>query len=117
MTSEDHYDLVVIGSGPAGEKGACQAAYYGHRVAMVERRRTAGGAVIAVSGVPVKALRDTAVYLTGGSRREVFGVGIALTPELIMDRIRAHVTEVIETMTAAVGDNLARHHEIGRAHV
>lgn len=106
----DQYDLVVIGSGPAGEKGACQAAYYGHRVAVIERRTDVGGAAIAVSGVPVKALRDTAVYLTGGSRREVFGVGITLTPELIMDRIRAHVTEVIETMTGAVAENLRRHH-------
>jgi NAD(P) transhydrogenase len=109
MATGDMYDLVVIGSGPAGEKGACQAAYYGHRVAVVERRTDPGGAAIAVSGVPVKALRDTAVYLTGGSRRAVFGVGITLTPELVMDRLRARVTEVVETMTGAVRENLRRH--------
>jgi NAD(P) transhydrogenase len=63
----DDFDLVVIGSGPAGEKGATQAAYYGHRVAVVERRADPGGSAIAVSGVPVKALRDAAVYLTGWS--------------------------------------------------
>ena len=38
----DRFDLVVIGSGPAGEKGASQAAYFGHRVAVVERRRALG---------------------------------------------------------------------------
>jgi len=105
----DSFDLVVIGSGPAGEKGATQAAYYGHRVAVVERRADPGGSAIAVSGVPVKALRDTAVYLTGWSRRDVFGIGISLSPDLVMNRLRAHVTDVVTTMAGAVGENLARH--------
>ena len=95
-------DLVVIGSGPAGEKGATQAAYYGHRVAVVERRADPGGSAIAVSGVPVKALRDAAVYLTGWSRREVFGVGMSLPADQVMERLRAHVTEVVTTMSGAV---------------
>ncbi len=106
----DSFDLVVIGSGPAGEKGATQAAYYGHRVAVVERRSDPGGSAIAVSGVPVKALRDTAVYLTGWSRRDVFGIGISLSPDLVMNRLRAHVTDVVTTMASAVGENLERHH-------
>ena len=105
----DAFDLVVIGSGPAGEKGANQAAYYGHRVALVERRPDPGGAAIAVSGVPVKALRDTAVYLTGGPRRDVFGIGISLAPDLVMNRLRAHVIEVVTMMTTAVRENLTRH--------
>ncbi len=105
----DRFDLVVIGSGPAGEKGAAQAAYFGHRTAVVERRSQAGGAAIAVSGVPVKALRDTAVYVSGWSRREVYGVGISLAPDLVMNRLRARTTEVVTTMAAAVGENLARH--------
>ena len=71
----DWFDLAVIGSGPAGEKGANQAAYHGYRVAVAERCSEPGGGAIAVSGVPVKALRDTAVYLTGWSRRDVYGVG------------------------------------------
>ena len=106
---ENSFDLVVIGSGPAGEKGANQAAYYGHRVALVERRSDPGGAAIAVSGVPVKALRDTAVYLTGGSRRDVFGIGISLAPDLVMNRLRARVIDVVTMMTAAVRENLTRH--------
>ena len=105
----DHFDLVVIGSGPAGEKGAAQAAYHGHSVAVVERRSRAGGAAIAVSGVPVKALRDTAMYLTGWARRDVYGVGISLAPDLLMNRLRARLTDVVTTMTAAVHENLKRH--------
>jgi NAD(P) transhydrogenase len=108
-SNADRFDLVVIGSGPAGEKGANQAAYFGHRVAVVERRSQPGGAAIAVSGVPVKALRDTAVYLTGWSRRDVYGVGVSLAPDLVMDRLRVRVTDVVTTMTTAVGENLERH--------
>lgn len=105
----DTFDLVVIGSGPAGEKGANQAAYFGHSVAVVERRSRVGGGAIEVSGVPVKALRDTAVYLTGWSRRDVYGVGISLAPDLVMDRLRARTADVVATMTAAVRENLERH--------
>ena len=105
----DHFDLVVIGSGPAGEKGAAQAAYHGYRVAVVERRSVPGGGAIAVAGVPVKALRDTVVYLTGWSRRDVFGVGISLAPDVVMNRLRTRTADVVATMTAAVGHNLERH--------
>ncbi len=104
----DPLDLVVIGSGPAGEKGANQAAYHGYRVAVVERRSEAGGGATTVAGVPVKALRDTAVYLTGWSQREVYGVGISLAPDLLMNRLRARMGEVVATMAAAVGQNLER---------
>jgi NAD(P) transhydrogenase len=105
----DDFDLVVIGSGPAGDKGASQAAYFGHSVAVVERRKDVGGAAIEVSGVPVKALRDTAVYLTGWSRRDVYGVGISLAPDLIMNRLRARITDVVTTMQGSVAANFARH--------
>jgi NAD(P) transhydrogenase len=105
----EQFDLVVLGSGPAGEKGATQAAYFGYRVAVVERGSRPGGAAIAVSGVPVKALRDTAVYLTGWSRRDVYGVGISLAPDLVMNRLRARIDDVVATMTTAVSENLKRH--------
>jgi NAD(P) transhydrogenase len=105
----DSFDLVVVGCGPAGEKGAAQAAYFGHSVAVVERRSLPGGAAIAVSGVPVKALRDTAVYLSGWSRREVYGVSVSLAPDVVMNRLRARLRDVVATMTAAVQRNLERH--------
>ncbi|HVC38491.1 MAG TPA: Si-specific NAD(P)(+) transhydrogenase [Candidatus Dormibacteraeota bacterium] len=107
---EGRFDLVVIGSGPAGEKGAAQAAYHGHSVAVVERRNPPGaGAIAVVGGVPVKALRDTAVYLSGWSRRDIYGVGISLAPDLVMDRLRARTSDVVNTMATAVRENLKRH--------
>ncbi|MCE3248319.1 MAG: pyruvate/2-oxoglutarate dehydrogenase complex, dihydrolipoamide dehydrogenase component [Geminicoccaceae bacterium] len=58
------YDLIVIGGGVAGEKGAVQAAYFGKRVALIERSPALGGAV-ANTSIPFKALRETALYLAG----------------------------------------------------
>jgi NAD(P) transhydrogenase len=58
------YDLVV-GSGPAGEKAAALAAYFGKRVAVVERDGPPGGAPVRPGGIPTKTLRETALYLTG----------------------------------------------------
>jgi NAD(P) transhydrogenase len=109
FSETDVFDLVVIGCGPAGEKGANQAAYFGHRVAVVERRSRVGGAAIAVSGVPVKTLRDTAIYLSGWLRRDTYGVGISLAPDVMMNRLRARVRHVVAEMSAAVEENLERH--------
>lgn len=63
------YDLVVIGSGPAGEKGAAQAAYFGKRVALVEKEHALGGAAANTGTLPSKTLRETALYLSGFRQR------------------------------------------------
>jgi len=68
------YDLVVIGSGPAGEKGAAQAAYFGKRVCLVEKGRELGGACANTGTLPSKTLRETALYLSGLRQREIYGV-------------------------------------------
>ena len=65
----DAFDMVVIGAGPAGEKGAAQAAYFGKRVAMVDRAEDPGGSAVRNAGVPAKTLRETALYITGFRRR------------------------------------------------
>src|SRR6188508_2805672 len=65
LDEDTRYDLVVIGSGPAGESGAHLAATAGYRVAIVERLGSPGGVVVANGGVPTKTLRETATYLTG----------------------------------------------------
>jgi NAD(P) transhydrogenase len=72
------YDLVVIGSGPAGEKGAAQAAYFGKRVALVERTPFPGGACINTGTVPSKTLRETALYFSGLRQRGLYGIDYSL---------------------------------------
>jgi NAD(P) transhydrogenase len=101
--------MVVIGSGPAGEKAAAQAAYFGKRVAVVERSPSPGGANVRNAEIPSKTLRETALYITGFRRREVYGLGLTLDPEVAVAQLRARTAEVIETMTDAVRRNLERH--------
>ena len=72
----DRYDLVVIGAGPAGEKGAAQAAYFGKRVAIIEREPYPGGAGINTGTVPSKTLREAVLYLTGLSQRDLYGLSL-----------------------------------------
>jgi NAD(P) transhydrogenase len=73
------YDLVVIGSGPAGEKAAAMAAFYGRSVALVEKESRLGGAGTNTGTLPSKTLKETAVYLSGVNDRGLFGV--ELRPE------------------------------------
>lgn len=105
----DRFDLVTIGSGPAGEKGSAQAAYFGHKVAVVERSPRPGGAPVNTGGIPTKTLREAALYLTGFGRREIYGVGIGLGPDVMIDRLRSRAAEVQEAMSNAVRANLERH--------
>ncbi|TWU22836.1 Si-specific NAD(P)(+) transhydrogenase [Bythopirellula polymerisocia] len=68
-----HYDCIAIGTGPAGQKGAIQAAKLGKRVAIIEKKQVLGGAQINTGTIPSKALREAALHLTGASHRGHFG--------------------------------------------
>jgi NAD(P) transhydrogenase len=105
----DEYDLIVIGSGPAGEKAAAQAAYFGKSVALVERGDRLGGAPVNSGGIPAKTLRETALYLTGHRRREMYGVGMELSSEVMLGRLRKRSAEESERAGESVRLNLERH--------
>jgi NAD(P) transhydrogenase len=105
----DRFDLVTIGSGPAGEKGAAQAAYFGHEVAVVDRLARPGGAPVNSGGIPTKTLREAAMYLTGFGRREVYGVGLGLGHDLMLERLHSRAREVQQHMGDEVRRNLDRH--------
>lgn len=68
-----HYDCVVIGTGPAGQKGAIQAAKLGKSVAIIEKNKVLGGAQINTGTIPSKALREAVLHLTGAQQRGLFG--------------------------------------------
>ena len=83
-----HYDVVVIGSGPAGEHGAVQAAFYGRKVALIEKEAVPGGASANTGTIPSKALRETALALMQARSRDAHGVmlhvsGTVTVPELM----------------------------------
>ena len=101
--------MVAIGSGPAGEKAAAQAAYFGHKVAVIDRDPRPGGAPVNSGGIPTKTLREASLYLTGFRRRDVYGVGMGLGAEVLLDRLRTRAAEVQESSGNEVRRNLDRH--------
>ena len=81
------YDLIVIGSGPAGESGAAAAALFGKRVAMVEKSALVGGASANTGTLPSKTLRESALAISGLKARDLYGVDLSL-PMLVRARER-----------------------------
>lgn len=100
--------MVVVGSGPAGEKAAAQAAYFGKRVAIVEHAPVPGGEMVS-GAITTKAIREAALYLTGFTRHEVYGVSLDLDPQAAIDRLRSRAARVAAMMSEAVRENLRRH--------
>jgi NAD(P) transhydrogenase len=78
----EKYDLIVIGAGPAGEKGASKAAQYGKRVALIERASHLGGAGINTGTIPSKTLRESALYFSGLRQRGLYGIDYSLKENL-----------------------------------
>src|ERR1700755_1270038 len=68
-----HFDVVVIGTGPAGQKAAIQASKLGKSVAIIEKSNVLGGAAINTGTIPSKALREAVLHLTGVGKRGLFG--------------------------------------------
>ncbi len=105
----ERYDLVILGGGPAGEKGAAQAAYFGHRVALVEREPWVGGAGINTGTIPSKTLRETALYFSGLRQRGLYGVDYTVKSDLTVRDFMYREREVVAALRAKAEQNLQRH--------
>ncbi|HEU4353255.1 MAG TPA: Si-specific NAD(P)(+) transhydrogenase [Burkholderiales bacterium] len=106
------YDLVVIGGGPAGWGGANAAAAFGKRVALVEREATIGGAGLNTGTLPSKALRESALLLSGWRARKLLGIDVTLDRKATMSDLAYHAAQVRE---ALVGVTQARMRSLGVA--
>jgi NAD(P) transhydrogenase len=109
MADLETFDLVVIGSGPAGEKGAAQAAYFGKNVALVERWDSVGGACVHTGTLPSKTLRESALYLTGFQRRQLYGMKVDLDRQASLRKMMGRLREVTSDQVRQISDNLERH--------
>jgi NAD(P) transhydrogenase len=102
-------DVLVIGSGPAGQKAAIQAAKLGRTVALVERHQL-GGVSVNSGTIPSKTLREVIVYLTGMSQRANYGQSYRVKDEITMEDLRLRTGQVIEREVDVVRDQLHRNH-------
>lgn len=103
------YDLVVIGAGPGGEKGAAQAAYFGKRVCVIERAPKPGGAAVNTGTIPSKTLRETALYFSGLRQRGLYGVDYQIKRDISIADFMFRERAVVEAQWALIDENLKRH--------
>jgi NAD(P) transhydrogenase len=105
----EHFDLVVIGAGPAGEKAAAQTAYFKKRVAIVECEPEPGGAAVHTGTLPSKTLRETALYLSGYHARELYGVALELDRNATLPRLMSRKNAIAAAESRSFRKNLAQH--------
>ena len=108
MGSMQEYDLVVIGSGPGGQKAAIAAAKLGKSVAVVERGRMLGGVCVNTGTIPSKTLREAVVYLTGMSQRELYGASYRVKEKITPADLLARTQHVIGKEIDVVRSQLMR---------
>lgn len=105
----EHYDLCVIGSGPAGEKGAAQAAYFGKTVCLIERAPKPGGAAVNTGTIPSKTLRETALYLSGLRQRGLYGVDYRVKSDITIGDFMHRERAVVDAAWQMIDANLDKH--------
>ncbi len=109
MDEAEVYDLVILGAGPAGEKAAAQAAYFGKSVAIVERAREPGGAGVHTGTLPSKTLREAALYLSGYRHREMYGVAVELTKDATLRTLAQRTAHISSVEARRIRENLILH--------
>jgi NAD(P) transhydrogenase len=101
------YELLAVGSGPAGQKAAIQAAKLGRRASIVERRQL-GGVSVNRGTIPSKTLREAVMYLTGLSQRAVYGESYRVKEEITVEDLALRTRQVVEREIDIVRNQLAR---------
>lgn len=109
MSAPEQFDLVVIGAGPAGEKGAAQAAYFGKRVCLIERAPKPGGAAVNTGTIPSKTLRESALHFTGLRQRGLHAIDLRVKPGITIADFMRRERSVIETEWEIIAQNIERH--------
>ncbi len=102
------YDLVVIGSGPGGQRAAIQAAKSGKRVAVVEKQTMVGGACINTGTIPSKTMREAVLHLSGFYDQAFYGAHATSKDNITMSDLNVRVNRVIENEASVLKDQLKR---------
>jgi NAD(P) transhydrogenase len=102
------YDLLVIGSGPGGQKAAIAAAKLGRNVAIVERRNMIGGVCLNTGTIPSKTLREAVLYLTGANQHEMYGQSYRVKEEITIADLAARTQHVVGREIDVVRSQLGR---------
>ena len=102
------FDVLVLGSGPGGQRAAIAAAKLGATVGLVERRNMIGGVCINTGTIPSKTLREAVIYLTGMSQRELYGQSYRVKDEITINDLTARTSHVIGREVDVIRSQLVR---------
>ena len=106
----NEYDLVVIGSGPAGQKGAICAAKMRKKVAIIDRKKSVGGVCVHTGTIPSKTLREAVLYLSGFRQRTFYGRGYALKDRIAMSDLIFRAESVMAREVEVIKSQLRRNY-------
>jgi NAD(P) transhydrogenase len=105
-----HYDLLVIGSGPAGQKAAIQAAKVGKKVGIIERKATVGGICINTGTIPSKSLREAVLFLSGFRQRELYGASFRVKKDITFADLALRCDHVVNAEQEVIRNQLLRNY-------
>jgi NAD(P) transhydrogenase len=104
----EKYDLIVIGSGPAGQRAAIQAAKFGKHVALVEKLEVVGGVAINTGTIPSKTIREAVLHLSGFYYQNIYGVNYRVKENITMADLSFRAQHVIKTEIDVIRAQLSR---------
>ncbi len=102
------YDLIVLGSGPAGQRAAIQAAKLGKRAVVIEHRRVVGGVSVNTGTIPSKTFREAVLHLSGYRERGIYGSSYRVKENITMEDLVFRVEQVVRTEIDIIRNQLAR---------
>ena len=102
------YDIIVIGSGPAGQRAAIQAAKCGRKVVIIEQREILGGACINTGTIPSKTMREAVLHLSGFQFQGIYGINYHVKDKITMADLGFRVNQVVKTEVDVTQAQLAR---------
>jgi NAD(P) transhydrogenase len=105
-----HYDMLVIGSGPAGQKTAIQASKAGKKAGVIERREVVGGICTNTGTIPSKSLREAVLFLSGFRQRNVYGASFRVKSDITLEDLAFRCHHVIKAEQEVIQNQLTRNH-------
>ena len=109
MAGDEHYDVVVLGCGPAGERAAIQAAKAGRSVAVVERAHVLGGNRVNWGTIPSKTLRESAMFVLNLTRNNLHGIRVEIADEITVADFMFRQRVVVQRELELINESLGRY--------
>jgi NAD(P) transhydrogenase len=104
------YDMIVIGSGPAGQRAAVQAAKLRKRVAIIDKREVVGGVCVNTGTIPSKSFKEAVLFLSGFRQRNMYGAGYRVKSDITMADLTFRCNRVMQLEIEVIKNQLNRNH-------